>query len=201
MATLQVAILVFNEVEVLDFAGPFEVFSVASRVALRDGDAARPPFEPFLCSKSGQGVRARHGLQVTPDRSLAETPHPDVLIVPGGVVGEPLDDSEVIGWLRAAHPRTVVTASVCTGAFLLARAGLLDGLAATTHWEDIAAFRRFAPGVEVREDAPFVDQGRVVTSAGVSSGIDMSFHLVARLGTEELAQRAARQIEYPYPPR
>lgn len=194
--TLSVAILMFNDVEVLDFAGPFEVFSVASRVARRDGDFAFAPFTVALVSKSGGMVRARHGLDLAVNASLADTPAPDVLIVPGGVVTKPLGDDTILEWIRQAHRTSTITASVCTGAFLLAKAGLLEGLAATTHWEDIAGLRAAAPNTEVREGVPFVEQGKIVTSAGISAGIEMSLHIVGRLAGEVLAQRTARQMEY-----
>jgi transcriptional regulator GlxA family with amidase domain len=194
--TLSVAILMFNQVEVLDFAGPFEVFSVASRVAGRDGDFSFPPFAVSLVSKSGGMVRARHGLDLAVNASLADTPAPDVLIVPGGVVDKPLGDEAILDWIRQAHRTSTITASVCTGAFLLAKAGLLDGIAAATHWEDIAALRAAAPNTEVRDGVPFVEQGRIITSAGISAGIEMSLHIVARLAGEGLAQRTARQMEY-----
>lgn len=194
--TLSVAILMFNDVEVLDFAGPFEVFSVAARVAKRDGDFGFAPFRVALVSKSGGMVRARHGLDLAVNASLADTPAPDVAIVPGGVVTKPLGDDTILDWIRQLHRTSVITASVCTGAFLLAKAGLLDGLATTTHWENIAALRAAAPDTEVREGVPFVEQGRIITSAGISAGIEMSLHIVGRLAGEGLAQRTARQMAY-----
>jgi len=194
--TLSIAILMFNEVEVLDFAGPFEVFSVAARVAKRDGDFAQSPFRVALVSKSGGMVRARHGLDLAVHAALADTPAPDVLIVPGGVVTRPLGDETILDWVRQAHRTSIITASVCTGVFLLEKAGLLDGLAATTHWEDIADLRAAAPNTEVREGVPFVEQGKIITSAGISAGIEMSLHIVGRLAGEGLAQRTARQMEY-----
>jgi transcriptional regulator GlxA family with amidase domain len=194
--TLSVAILMFNDVEVLDFAGPFEVFSVAARVAKRDGDFPFPPFSVALVSKSGGMVRARHGLDLAVNASLADTPAADVVIVPGGVVTKPLGDEAILDWIRQAHLTSVITASVCTGAFLLAKAGLLDGIAATTHWEDIAGLRAAAPKTDVLENTPFVEQGKIVTSAGISAGIAMSLHIVARLAGEGLAQKTARQMEY-----
>jgi transcriptional regulator GlxA family with amidase domain len=186
----------FNEVEVLDFAGPFEVFSVASRVAKRDGDFGFAPFKVALVSKSGGMVRARHGLDLAVNASLADTPAPDVLIVPGGVVTKLLGDEAIPNWIRQAHQTSVITASVCNGAFLLAKAGLLDGIAATTHWEDIPDFRIAAPKTEVRENVPFVEQGKVITSAGISAGIAMSLHIVGRLAGEALAKKTARQMEW-----
>ena len=117
-------------------------------------------------------------------------------IVPGGVVTKPLGDDTILDWIRQLHRTSVITASVCTGAFLLAKAGLLDGLATTTHWENIAALRAAAPDTEVREGVPFVEQGRIITSAGISAGIEMSLHIVGRLAGEGLAQRTARQMAY-----
>src|ERR1700744_3139714 len=148
--SLTVAILVFREVEVLDFAGPFEVFSVAARVAHRDNDYDFMPFVPTLVSKSGGMVRARHGLDISANASFAEVPAPDVLIVPGGVVDKPLGDDDTRDWIVRAHQTAFITASVCTGALLLAKAGLLDGLAATTHWEDLAALKALAPKTNVQ---------------------------------------------------
>ena len=116
--------------------------------------------------------------------------------VPGGVVTKPLGDDTILDWIRQLHRTSVITASVCTGAFLLAKAGLLDGLATTTHWENIAALRAAAPDTEVREGVPFVEQGRIITSAGISAGIEMSLHIVGRLAGEGLAQRTARQMAY-----
>jgi transcriptional regulator GlxA family with amidase domain len=194
--TLTVAILMFHDVEVLDFAGPFEVFSVAARVAGRDGDFAFPPFLVTPVSKDGGMVRARHGLDVVVKASLRDSPAPDVLIVPGGVMSEPLGDAAVGDWIKQAHRTSRVTASVCTGAFLLAKAGLLDGLSATTHWEDIPDLRIAAPNTAVCEGVPFVEQGKIITSAGISAGIEMSLHIVARLAGEDLAKRTARQMEY-----
>ena len=195
---LQVAILIFDEVEVLDFAGPFEVFSVATRVALRDGDHREPPFDVGLCAKTLAPVRARHGLTVIPELTLEQAPRPDVLIVPGGVVARVCDDSTVTRWISDAHRTSFVTASVCTGAFLLARAGLLEGKRVTTHWEDIEDLRAAAPGSAVVDGVRYVDEGRVVTSAGVAAGVEASLHLVRRLTTASLAIRTARQIDVPF---
>jgi transcriptional regulator GlxA family with amidase domain len=198
--SLTVAILVFREVEVLDFAGPFEVFSVASRVARRDGDYDFAPFAPLLVSKSGGMVRARHGLDIAANASFAEVSTPDVLIVTGGVMTKPLGDDDTRDWIVRAHQTSLVTASVCTGALLLAQAGLLVGLAATTHWEDLDALKALAPKTDVRSDQPYLDQGRIVTSGGISAGIDMSLHLVGRMTTPDLAIRTARQMEYRWEP-
>lgn len=194
--TWTVGIFLFDAVEVLDFAGPFEVFSTAARVHGR----REPPSPPiFVVATVGRGfapVVARGGLRVQPAFSLEDHPPLDVLIVPGGMVDAELARPEVIAWLQRTSPAAAVTASVCTGAFLLAQAGLLEGKRATTHWEDLAELRRLFPEVDVVEGRRWVDLGSVVTSAGISAGIDMSLHLVARLAGAELARRTARQMQY-----
>lgn len=195
---LNVAILVFPDVEVLDFAGPFEVFSVATRLATRNGTAA--PFRPFLVAKAAGPVRARHGLQVVAGAGFADMAAPQVLIVPGGVMDAPLGDRDTLDWIGQAHRTGLLTASVCTGALLLAKVGLLDGLSVTTHWADVDGLRALAPHSRVETGRPFVDQGRIVTSGGISAGIDMSLHLVGRLTTPALAVRTARQMEYRWAP-
>jgi transcriptional regulator GlxA family with amidase domain len=194
--TWTVGIYLFDAVEVLDFAGPFEVFSTAARVHGR----REPPSPPlFVVATVGRGfapVVARGGLRVQPAFGLDDHPPLDVLIVPGGVVDAEMERPEVMAWLQRVAPATTVTASVCTGAFLLAQAGLLQGKRATTHWEDVAGLRRLFPEVEVVEERRWVDLGSIVTSAGISAGIDMSLHLVARLAGDELARRTARQMQY-----
>ena len=127
---------------------------------------------------------------------MEDHPPLDVLIVPGGVVDAEMERPEVMAWLQRVAPATSVTASVCTGAFLLGQAGLLQGKQATTHWEDLAELRRLFPDVEVVEGRRWVDLGSIVTSAGISAGIDMSLHLVARLAGAELARKTAHQMQY-----
>jgi transcriptional regulator GlxA family with amidase domain len=196
---LEVGILIFPEVEVLDFAGPFEVFSVAARIAGRVA-GIHFPFNVTLVGAGGAAVRARHGMDVLPHAGFADAPRFDLLIVPGGVVDQPLGDSATLDWIRAQDRGTALTASVCTGAFILAKAGLLDGLAVTTHWEDIADLRAAHPDLDVREDVPYVDQGRIVTSAGISAGIGMSLHLVGRALGVEMAKATARQMQFEWEP-
>jgi transcriptional regulator GlxA family with amidase domain len=194
--TWTVGIYLFDAVEVLDFAGPFEVFSTAARV---DG-RRKPPHPPlFVVSTVGRGfapIVARGGLRVQPAFGLEDHPPFDVLIVPGGVVDAEFANPDTITWLRRVASTTSITASVCTGAFLLAQAGLLDGKPATTHWEDIPELKRLFPAIHVVERQRWVDLGSIVTSAGISAGIDMSLHLVARLAGAELAKRTARQMQY-----
>ena len=194
--TLTVGIYIFDEVEVLDFAGPFEVFSVASRTKPRLDPKALKPFEIFTVAETDRAVRARGGLMVQPGYDIANHPKIDLLIVPGGVVTAELNRGSIIEWIVRTASATRITASVCTGAFLLARAGLLEHKEITTHWEDVADFRAMFPGIPVREDRRWIDTGPIVTSAGISAGLDMSLHLVERLEGEELATRTARQMDY-----
>ena len=198
--TMSVAIYLFPKVEVLDFAGPYEVFTTASRMHLRRHPGAELPFRVFTFARSREPVRARAGLRAVPDYTLADCPPIDVLLIPGGVVDDEVADAAFVQWVRERSRKATLTASVCTGAFILAEAGLLDGRATTTHWEDVADLRDRHPGLDVRENVRWVDEGGVVTSAGIAAGIDMSLHLVARLASPELARVTARQMDVPYHP-
>ncbi|MES2315961.1 MAG: DJ-1/PfpI family protein [Pseudomonadota bacterium] len=197
--SLDIGILVFPEVEVLDFAGPFEVFSVASRIAEK-AIGVRAPFRVALAGASGAPVMARHRVGVCPHVGFDTAPAFDLLVVPGGVVDQPLADPATLAWIVRQDAGAALTASVCTGAFILARAGLLEGLAVTTHWEDIPDLRAAFPALDVREGTPWVDQGRIVTSAGISAGIGMSLHLVGRILGEDMARATARQMEFDWAP-
>lgn len=194
--SIAVGIFVFPEVEVLDFAGPYEVFTTASRVFKRTNPLAEAAFEVFTVGHRIEPFKARAGLPVLPEFDIDSHPAIDLLIVPGGVVNAELEKPEVIRWIASVAARAHLSASVCTGAFLLARAGLLDGKRATTHWEDIADLRRDFPQTEVLAGQRWVDEGDVVTSGGISAGIDMSLHLVERLASRELAARTATQMEF-----
>ncbi|MFJ6671422.1 DJ-1/PfpI family protein [Actinosynnema sp. NPDC091369] len=197
--TRRVGLLLFDEVEVLDAGGPFEVFSVANRVAVRRGGAA--PFEVVTIGVAGTApVRARGGLRMVPDVGLGEAPRCDVVLVPGGVVDEVEAMPDVLSWLRLARGPAEVVASVCTGAFVLAAAGLLDSRPVTTHWEDVADLRRRWPDLDVRDDVRFLDHGDLATSAGISAGLDLSLHLVGRLVSLDLAVATARQMDYRWEP-
>ncbi len=193
--TTSIAIYLFPDVEVLDFAGPYEVFTTASRVSRRHDAGAAEIFRVFTVARTAGLVRARAGLEVRPDHTIVDHPRIDVLVVPGGVVTQELDCPETIDWIAKRSREARLTASVCTGAFLLARAGVLDGKSATTHWEDIADLRALFPRLQVLEGRRWVDEDKVVTSGGISAGIDMSLHLVERLAGRELALATARQME------
>jgi transcriptional regulator GlxA family with amidase domain len=191
---LHVGILIFPEVEVLDFAGPFEVFSVAARI--HAAALGTPPFRVSIVGPEYAPVRARHGLNVIPHLSYDDAGAVDLLVVPGGVVTGVLEDAAALRWVAHTAQGAALVASVCTGAFVLAQLGMLDGLQATTHWENAALLQQRHPGLAVLRDTPYVDNGRIVTSAGISAGIDMSLHLVGRVLGEARAHATARQMEY-----
>lgn len=191
-----VGIYVFDEVEVLDFAGPFEVFSTAACVSSRLTPHSGRSFEVFTIGQSRAEIRTRGGLIVEPHYGLEDHPKIDVLLIPGGVVAAELENQSVVSWIAAQAKTAEVTASVCTGAFLLGRAGVLTGKRATTHWEDIANLRVFLPDSQIVEAKRWVDEGKVISSAGITAGLDMSLHLVARLGGRDLAVKTARQLDY-----
>ncbi|MFB7785788.1 DJ-1/PfpI family protein [Streptomyces vinaceus] len=194
LAPLTFGILVFDEVEVLDLGGPFEVFSTAGRLARTAAD--EPLLRVVTVAASARPVRARGGLKVLPDHTLDEDPPFDVLVIPGGVTTAVEENVQVIDWLARRRETSVLTFSICTGAFLLAATGALNGRPATTHWEDQDELADRWPDVRVRRDVRWVDDGDIVTSAGISAGIDASLHIVGRLHGVELARRTARQMEY-----
>jgi transcriptional regulator GlxA family with amidase domain len=196
--TLRLLLLMFDEVELLDFAGPYEVFTTANRMAARRSPGAPLPFKLLTASPDGQPARARAGLVLQPDTSLAGAPAADVLLVPGGVVDALLLDAALLAQLHSRAAEAHVTASICTGAFVLAAAGVLRDASATTHWEDAADLARRFPSLRVQPDRRWVDNGRIVTSAGIAAGIDMSLHLVDRLVDAELATSTARQLDVPW---
>jgi len=190
--------MIYDDVEVLDFAGPYEVYTTATRMAARTAPGAPAPFRVFTVARTRTAVRARAGLVLTPDHVFADHPPIDVLVVPGGVVTAELAREDVAAWIAARTARSELTVSICTGSFLLARAGVLDGRSATTHWEDVDDMRAMFPQVDViaRPGLRWVDGGRVVTSAGISAGIDVSLHVVERLAGRALAERTARQMDF-----
>jgi len=188
---INIGIYIYDQAEVLDFSGPFEVFSTASRVC-HSGE----PFNVFLVSETGDTVTARAGYSVNPGFSFSNHPHIDVLVVAGGVYTEEMLKKQVVRWISEQAKTAKLVASVCSGAFLLAEAQVLTIENVTTHWEDIPDLRARYPGLTIHEDKRWVDDGRIITSGGISAGIDMSLHLVSRLHDLELAEQTARQIEF-----
>jgi transcriptional regulator GlxA family with amidase domain len=191
--TRTLAILVFDDVEVLDFCGPFEVFSVANRFT------DPPAFNVLTVAENAGPILTRGGLSVNPRHGLHDCPRPDLLLVPGGQgTRKEMHNPALINWIRQASVGAELVLSVCTGSLLLAKAGLLDGLEATTHQGAIDLLRQIAPNATVYIDRRFVDNGRAVCSAGIAAGIDMSLHVVGRLLGREAAVKTARQMEYPF---
>jgi transcriptional regulator GlxA family with amidase domain len=199
MAQRRVGIVVFPQVEVLDFAGPFEVFSVTRLDDARRRETASP-YEVVLVAESRAPLRATGGLVVAPDHDLDGCPPLDVLVVPGGWgTRREVDNRRLLDWIGACGRVVELCTSVCTGAMLLGRAGLLDGRRATTHWRSLDWMREALPQTTVVEDLHVVADGPVVTSAGISAGIDMALTVVARHHGERIARETTRQMEYPYP--
>lgn len=186
-----VAILVFDEIEVLDFAGPFEVFAVADELH------GHEPFHTFTVAVKPGTVRTRNGLKIVPDFTLENCPVPHLIVVPGGAGTRPLLQMPALHeWLQVKSRKAELVMSVCTGALVLARVGLLDGLRATTHHENLDELRRLAPLAQVDPTARFTDNGQILTSAGISAGIDCALHVVARLLGPAAADTTARYMEY-----
>jgi transcriptional regulator GlxA family with amidase domain len=189
--TRTVAVLLFDDVEVLDFAGPFEVFGVTGK---RENAT---PFNVCTVAEEHGIISARNGLAVSPTHSFADCPPVDILVVPGGYgTRREMHNELVIDWIRVQAATAELILSVCTGALLLARAGLLAGLEVTTHHGALDLLAQSAPDAVVRGDQRFIDNGRVITSAGISAGIDAALHVVARLLGEAQAQETAAYMEY-----
>lgn len=186
-----VAIFVFDDGEVLDFAGPFEVFAAADEL----GGGGR--FHVFTVAELRTTIRARNGLKIVPDFTFENCPAPQVLVIPGGQGTRPLLNRPLLlEWIRRQARSASITMSVCSGALLLAKAGLLEGLQVTTHRQCIDLLRELAPTAVLAPGRRFTDNGRVCTSGGVSAGIDLSLHVVGRLCGSDLADTTARHLEY-----
>lgn len=186
--TLKVAILMFNEVQIIDFAAPYEVFGHAG-------------FEVFTVSTDGKPLTTVMGLDVTPTYSFDNMPDADAVLVPGGNVHHAMQDPKIQRWLKSQQTKAEHVLSVCTGSHILAEAGLLDGLSATTFHRAIDGLGRDYPKVNIQTDKRFVDNGQIITSAGLSSGIDASLHLVGKVLGLERAKTIAMHIEYDWDPK
>ncbi|MCC6313704.1 MAG: DJ-1/PfpI family protein [Thermomicrobiales bacterium] len=193
---LSVGIVVFDGVEVLDFCGPFEVFATAA-TPVAPGEPEQLRFRVSVLAERSATIRCTGGLLVQPHGTLADSPPLDAIVMPGGVgARREATNPVLLDWLRARYADGALVTSVCTGAEALAAAGLLDGRRATTHWASIDRLRAAYPAVAIRDDARFVDEGDIITAAGVSAGIDMALHVVARLCGPETARWTARLMEY-----
>ena len=193
---MNIGIYIYDGVEVLDFTGPFEVFTTAERVFSRLNPNHQPLFKAFLIAEDFRLVKARGEFLVQPHYTILNHPKLEVLVIPGGVHEHELEKRRVISWISRISKETDLTVSVCTGAFLLAQARLLDEGPCTTHWEDVPDLRLKFPSLDVREGVPWVDNGHIITSAGISSGIEMALHMVNRLADRQLALRTAHQMQY-----
>jgi transcriptional regulator GlxA family with amidase domain len=199
MTQKQVGILVFNDVEVLDFCGPFEVFSV-SRINPDRILEETPPFRVSLVAERNATVATRGGMRVLPDYSLDDCPPLDILLVPGGLgTRREMNNERVVGWIGERAKQAGTVASVCTGSILLGKAGVLDGKRATSHWMALEWMQEIFPRTKVERGLHFVEDGNIFTSAGVSAGIDLSLIIVSRLLGEDVARLTAKQMEYTYP--
>jgi transcriptional regulator GlxA family with amidase domain len=194
----RVGILVFPDVEVLDFCGPFEVFSVTRL----DEDLRREttsPFEPVIVAETKDVVVATGGLKVVPDYTIDDCPPLAILVVPGGWgTRAEVKNARLIAWIAERAGQVETLTSVCTGSMMLGQAGLLDGRHATTHWRSLDRMRAAFPAVTVEDKLHVVEDGHVITSAGISAGIDMALKVVARYHGEAVARATARNMEYAY---
>jgi len=202
----KVGILLFDRVDVMDFAGPYEVFTYTAyqKEDLKKFLVGRDTQEdqPFLVStvsETGQPIRANHGLTFQPDFSFKNAPRFDILVIPGSPL-EPLhhalQNRNLLEWISKHMEEVELMTSVCSGAFFLAKAGLLSGKKATTHWGAYDHFERQFPDVEIVKNVKFVDDGKIITSGGVSSGINMALHVVNRLLGSEMAHTTAKAIDF-----
>ncbi len=195
----RVGLVLFRDIEVLDFCGPFEVFSVARLNEERRLDEPSP-FEVLLVAEHMAPVVTTGSMKVIPDHTFESCPKLDILVIPGGWgIRKELSNSVVLNWLRNRASEVETLTSVCTGSMLLGLAGLLDGHRATTHWRSLDWMRESFPSVTVEYEKHVVEDGRIFTSAGISAGIDMALRVVARYYGEDVARAAARHMEYPYP--
>jgi transcriptional regulator GlxA family with amidase domain len=194
-----VGMVIFPEVEVLDFCGPYEVLTVTR---LNEGRRREEPspFQVGLVAESEEAVTAAGGMRVIPDFTFTTCPPLDVLVVPGGWgTRRQIDNKVLINWIGQRGRQVETLAGVCTGAMLLGAAGLLDGRRATTHWRALTWMRQTFPTVTVVEDLHVVEDGQILTSAGIAAGIDLALGLVRRYHGETIARATARHMEYHFP--
>jgi len=194
--TRNVAIVVYENAEPLDWAGPFEVYNDAAHFGAVRGE---PALNVYVVSKIRAPLNLQ-GLTVTPTYSIADAPNPDIVVFPGGPASQVYDDPEFFPWADKASHGAEIAQSVCTGAFVLGKAGLLDGLEVTTFHGAIESLQQSYPKTAVKPGRRFVDNGRVVTTAGISAGIDGSLHVVARLLGRRIADQVANYMEYAWVP-
>lgn len=195
----RLGIIIFDEIEVLDFCGPFEVFSV-TRLHEERRREEPSPFEVLLISQFNRTITTTGGMKVLPDMTFEDCPALDILVVPGGWgTRKEMHNQVMLAFIRTHAMHVETLASVCTGALILGNAGLLDGLRATTHWRSLPMMQELFPRITVDSKSHVVQQGKIITSAGISAGIDMALHIVTHYYGEPIARSTARQMEYPFP--
>ena len=186
-----VGIYLFNKVELLDFAGPYEVFSATSQL---NGSEL---FKVFTISEDGGAIKSINGLIVIPDYSFDNHPKVDILVIPGGEgTKKEIKKKNVMEWISETYESADTTATVCSGARIPAVLGLLDGLEATTHHLVIDDVKKLAPKVTIDHTKRFIDNGKMMTSGGISAGIDLALHIVKKLYGEEIANKTIKYMEY-----
>ncbi len=196
---LIVGILIFDDVEILDVAGPFEVFAV-TRLNEEQRLQQSSPFKVYLISEINKQITAIGGLRLTPDMTITECPELDLLIIPGGWGTRKESKNKVlVNWIGNQFTNDRLIASVCTGSSLLGKAGLLDGRDATTHWRAFDFLQESAPKARILKNVRFTLIEPIFTSAGVSAGIDLALRIVSHFFGTEIGQTTARHMEYPYP--
>lgn len=187
----KIGIFLFNEVEVLDFAGPYEVFSLAEK----DGEKI---FQVVTISERRGVINARNGLKVIADYSFEDDIDIDILLVPGGYGAEEIEikNKRVINWIKNTSTRVKIVASICTGAFLLAKSGVVSNHRVTTHWMDIERLEKEYPNLNLIRNVKYIDEGDVLTSGGISAGIELSLYIIGREYGEEISHDIAKRMEY-----
>jgi transcriptional regulator GlxA family with amidase domain len=196
---LKVGILIFDKVEVLDVAGPFEVFSV-TRIHEKRRLDEQSPFKVILISEQANQVIGVGGMRFTPNVPIHDCPDLDVLMIPGGWgTRSEVKNDDLLRWIAHRASTARLTASICTGSSLLGKAGLLDGIEATTHWRAFDFLRESAPLAILRRDVRFTLKEPIFTSAGVSAGIDLALRIVSYFFGSKIGRATASHMEYPYP--
>ena len=186
-----VGIFLFNDIELLDFAGPYEVFSVTSDLN------KLPLFNVFTISSDGSEIRSVNGLKVVPDFSFTNHPPIDIFVIPGGVgTRAEINKQEVLGWVNQTCKSSSITMSVCSGARLLGILGFLDHLESTTHHEVFENLKEIAPNTIIRPEKRFIDNKNIMTAGGISAGIDLSLHIVEKTQGKAIVNKTRRYMEY-----
>lgn len=197
MKTRNAAILIFEDVEVLDFAGPFEAFNVANEVT--NAKAGERLFNVYTVAETNGIVSARNGLKITPDYTIENCPKTDILIIPGGNGRKIQMHNKVItDWVKMMYDKVEALLTVCTGVFIAGHAGVLNVKKATTHHGSYAEFEKTFPDIELVRLVKYVDSGKIITSGGISAGINMSLHVIDKLIGNDHGKKTAEEMEYDY---